>query len=105
MKFGPSTKPDSERHQDQPEGGKTVFPLVVGEWDRNKREVVRVALDQYNGRHTINLRIWYRDGDTLKPGKAGLTLSLKHLPDLAEALGAALEAATTLGLLSDEGEQ
>jgi hypothetical protein len=62
---------------------------------------VRVALDLYNGRHTINARVWYRDGDTLKPGKSGITLSIKHLPALAEGLGRALARAQELGLLDD----
>lgn len=49
--------------------GRSAFPLVVAEWDRNSREVVRVALDQYNGRPTVNARVWYRDGDELKPSQ------------------------------------
>jgi hypothetical protein len=59
---------------------KPEFPIVVAEWDRNSREVVRVALDQYKGRDTINARVWYHDDDgVLRPGKAGITLALKHL--------------------------
>lgn len=73
--------------------------LIVAEWDRNSREVVRVALDQFNGHHTINARIWYRDGGGLKPGKGGLTLGLKHLPALAGAMAKALVQAHELGLL------
>jgi hypothetical protein len=61
-------------------------------------EVVRVALDQYNGRHTINGRVWYHDDDdVLKPGKTGITLALKHLPALADAMGKALATARDLG--------
>lgn len=81
-----------------------AFPLVIAEWDRNSREVVRVALDQYQGRHTINVRVWFRadDGD-LRPGKSGMTLSVKHLPAMADALGKALERAIELGLIEDTG--
>lgn len=82
-----------------------AFPLVIAEWDRNSREVVRVALDRYNGRHTVNARVWYRDGDTLKPSKSGITLALKHLPALADALARSLDAARDMGLLDDGGEQ
>jgi hypothetical protein len=66
---------------------------------------VRVALDQYNGRHTINVRVWYRDGGEIKPGKSGITLSLKHLQALSDALARSLDAAHGLGLLDDGGEQ
>jgi hypothetical protein len=78
---------------------------VIAEWDRNAREVVRVALDQYNGRHTINVRVWYRDdGDTLKPGRAGITLAVKHLPALCDAMAKALAKARHLGLLDEAQE-
>jgi len=63
-------------------------------------EVVRVALDQYNGRHTINGRVWYHDDDdVLKPGKTGITLALKHLPALADAMGKHWRLPATLGLI------
>lgn len=75
------------------------FPIVIAEWDRNKREVIRVALDQYNGRHTVNVRVWYRDGNGLKPGKTGITLALSHLSALADALALADRRACELGLI------
>ena len=34
---------------------------------------MRVALDIYNGKHTVNARVWYRDGGELKPGMAVIT--------------------------------
>ena len=78
---------------------------MIAEWDRNSREVVRVALDRYNGRNTINARPWYHDGGTLKPSKSGITLALKHPPALADALARSLDAARDLGLLDDGGAQ
>lgn len=83
---------------------KPEYPIIIAEWDRNAREVVRVALDYYNGRHTINARVWYHDDDGLKPGKTGITLAVKHLPALAEALAKAEVRARELGLL-DGGAQ
>lgn len=80
------------------------FPIVIAEWDRNAREVMRVALDYYNGRHTINVRVWYHDDDGLKPGKTGITLAVKHLPALADALAKAERRARELGLV-DGGAQ
>jgi hypothetical protein len=82
-----------------------AFPIVIAEWDRNSREVVRIALDLYNRKHTINARVWYRDGDDVKPSKSGITLAVKHLPALAEAVGKALDAARELGLLNEGGEK
>ena len=74
---------------------------VVAEWDRNARERIRVELGQYNGRDTINARVWYWDDDVLKPGRAGLTLATKHLPALADAMAKALAKARELGLIED----
>jgi Transcriptional Coactivator p15 (PC4) len=71
-------------------------------WDRNRREVVRVALDFSNDKHTINARVWFRDDDdVLKPGKTGITLAVRHLPALANAMGKALATAGDLGLIND----
>lgn len=79
-----------------------TFPHVIAEWDRNSREVVRVALDQYQGRYTINARVWFRaEGGELRPGKSGMTLSVKHLPAMADALAKALERAIELGLVEE----
>ncbi len=83
---------------------KPQFPIIIAEWDRNAREVMRVALDYYNGRHTINARVWYHDDDGLKPGKTGITLAVKHLPALADALAKAERRARELGLI-DGGAQ
>jgi hypothetical protein len=82
-----------------------AFPVVIAEWNRNLREVIRVALDKYNGRHTIDVRVWYYDGATFKPGRSGMTLALSHLPAFAEAMGKALDAARKLGLMNDGGKQ
>jgi hypothetical protein len=81
-----------------------AFPLIIAEFYRKAGEVVRISLDNYNGRHTIDVRVWYRDGDdALKPSKAGLTLGVKHLPALADAMVKALAQARQLGLLDDGG--
>jgi hypothetical protein len=74
--------------------------FAVAEWPRNSREIVRVSLTTYNGHPVVDIRTWYRDraGDT-KPGRAGLTLGMKHLPDLADALARALAEATARGLV------
>jgi hypothetical protein len=76
--------------------------MIISEWERNSREIVRVALDQYNGQYTINVRVWYRDGDEFKPGRSGLTLALKHLPKLATGLASALSRAEAIGMISTD---
>ena len=82
-----------------------ALPILIAEGDRNAREIVRVALGLYNGKHTINVRVWYRDDDEVKPSKSGITLAVKHLPALADAVAKALDRARELGLVDDGGEQ
>jgi hypothetical protein len=75
-------------------------PITVAEWVRNNREVIRVRLDRYNERETVDVRTWWRDahGD-MKPGRAGITLAIRHLPCLVTALNDALNVASNLGLV------
>jgi hypothetical protein len=48
----------------------------------------------------VDVRAWWRDSDDKwKPGRGGLTLAIKHLPDLAAGLAKALSMAEELKLL------
>ena len=78
----------------------TAYPIVIAEWQRNSREIIRIALDQYKGRDIVDARAWWRAEDgNWRPGRNGLTLSLKHLPSLAEGLGDAVRRARQLGII------
>jgi hypothetical protein len=76
-----------------------AFPIIIAEWRRNTREIVCIALDRFNNRKTIDIRAWWRDSEgNWRPGRSGLTLAVKHLPDLAEGLANALQRACVLGV-------
>jgi transcriptional coactivator p15 (PC4) len=76
------------------------FPMVIAEWPRNSRELVRVSLDRFNNRETIDIRSWWQDAEgDWRPGRSGLTLAVKHLPALADGLAEALGRARALGLV------
>ena len=63
------------------------LPFTAGEWPRNNREDVRVRLDLFKDKVIVDCRTWWRDeAGELRPGRGGLTLSVRHLPALAEAL-------------------
>jgi hypothetical protein len=94
---------EQEGHGAPPTGAAWVFPIEIASWPRNSREMVKVCLDQYKGNNIIACRSWYLSGDgELKPGK-GLTLAVKHLPELSTALAKALVTAKSHGLLVEEG--
>jgi hypothetical protein len=71
---------------------KPGFPIIVAEWPRNNRELVRISLDRFNNScFTIDVRSWWRDSNgVFKPGRDGLALAVKHLPKLVDGLCEAL---------------
>ena len=73
--------------------------IPISEFRRTSREVVRIALDEYQGCPIIDCRCWYGDESELKPGRTGISLSLKHLEALAVGLTNALEEARRRGLI------
>jgi hypothetical protein len=91
--FFPDTAPAKRRRTTQ-----KAEPILVSEWSRNAREMIRVRLDSFQGTQIVDIRSWYPSGDAWKPGKSGITLSTTHLTALANALTKALEEAKNKGL-------
>jgi hypothetical protein len=82
------------------------LPITLAEWKRNSRETLLVRLDRFNGQTIIDCRSWWSDANgELWPDKSGLTLAVRHLPDLADALAKALAHARSTGLLMDREER
>lgn len=81
--------------------------VIVSEWQKNQREVVRVGLEEFNGRPIVNLRVWYRPegSDELRPGKSGIAMAAQHLPALASAINRALALAIQQGAVTAEEAQ
>ncbi len=78
---------------------KLTEPVTVAEWSRNSRETMRVRLDTYQGNVVVDCRAWYLGEDgTMKPGRNGLTLAVRHLPALASAFRLAQDEAQRQGL-------
>ena len=77
--------------------------VVVASWPRNGRETIQVALDHYQGCEVVDLRTWVTAEDgSLRPTRTGITLAVRHLPQLAAALAAALTAAREGGPVDDD---
>ena len=71
--------------------------IIVAEWKKNAKEVVRVMLHVYKGTPVFSIRNWYRDRDgELCAGNKGITLSIaKYLPKVSKALKQARKLAKT----------
>jgi hypothetical protein len=59
---------------------------IIAEWAINRREHVRVSIEQFKGTWLINIRKWFEVDGQMRPGKQGIALNIKHLPQLAEAM-------------------
>ena len=77
----------------------------IAQWPLNRRgEFVRVTIEQFKGIDLLNIRKWYLDdNEALRPGKGGIALNVKHLPQLADALNKALAQARVAGLVEGSG--
>ena len=77
-----------------------VEPIIVGEFEKNSKDSLRVTLHQFNVNDLISVRIFYRDKDgELKPGKDGFSLKIEQFPLLARLLADAGNQLKELGLL------
>jgi hypothetical protein len=77
-------------------------PVIIAELDKNRRERVRIALDQWQGHNLIDIRVTAQFGeaaDVWAPTKKGLSMNVNMLPALLAALAEAEAKARELGLL------
>ncbi|MFO0995307.1 MAG: PC4/YdbC family ssDNA-binding protein [Alphaproteobacteria bacterium] len=71
---------------------------------KNAREELRVELTEYRGYDLVAARIWVENSEGAKiPTHKGLTVNVRLLPDILDALRRAEHEARTAGLL-DGGE-
>lgn len=77
------------------------LPVIISEWRKNSQQTVKVALDKFHDNNTVDLRVWYDDNGISKPSKLGVTLGIRHLPELAEAINKALAEARRRGAVAD----
>lgn len=75
-------------------------PVVIGEFEKNSKEVVRVSLQQFAGNDVLHIRIFYRDSNgEWKPGRDGITIRAAQFPQLASLLSDAGRALKEIGVI------
>ena len=75
-------------------------PIVVGEFEKNSKDTIRVTLHQFNGTDLLSVRVFYKDKEgNLKPGKDGVSIKVEQFPLLARLLADAGGTLKELGLL------
>ena len=61
--------------------------VFIAQFEKNKKEEVRLSVETFHGRKIINIRVFYKDDDgTWKPGKQGLAISVDRYKDLAASI-------------------
>ncbi len=78
--------------------------VIVGQIEKNKREVIRVTLSNFKGHDLVGLRIWFKAGDDFKPSSKGIALNVRVLPQLIGLMVDAEKKAEELGVLNMDGE-
>jgi len=63
---------------------------VLHEFQKNVEEKVVTSFSTFKGKKLVSLRVYYLDGDDWKPSPKGLSLRREMIPDLKEAVDAAL---------------
>ena len=65
--------------------------MAVREFEKNKKETVRIIAKQYQGLEIVDMRVWTktRSGDVI-PTRKGLAINIDQVPDLINALEWAL---------------
>jgi hypothetical protein len=80
----------------------TTEPVTIASWQKFGRETLRVRLDMFKRRGIVDCRAWYQGCDgTLKPGRGGLAIGIRHLAQIVDAPERAVAMATASGLLDD----
>src|SRR5438552_13655689 len=82
------------------EGAKSNDPLIVAEWPLNRGDRLRVSIEDFKGAQLISIRKWFTtEGGELRPTSKGISLAVRHLPQLAAAVESALILASDRGLV------
>ena len=60
---------------------------VISQFNKNARETVQVALNNFKGYNLLDIRVYTKDGTgKLVPTRKGISISTRLIPQLKEAL-------------------
>jgi hypothetical protein len=64
-------------------------PLEPLRISKNRREEVRISIDEYKGRKFVSIRVFYSDKDgEFRPTRKGITFPPSHLAEMQKAINA-----------------
>lgn len=79
---------------------------VVGQFEKNSREEIRVQLREFKGHQLLDIRTFYftSEGGEPKPSPKGISLAIRLMPQLKEAILEADRVLKEAGLLDSDGQ-
>jgi hypothetical protein len=73
--------------------------IAIAAIPKGTREEIRVSITEWKGAQLLSIRVWFPAADgEMRPGKDGLAVRIDRLPELADAIGKAHDAAMEAGL-------
>ena len=76
-------------------GGNDDFGIPIHSFEKNKKEQIRISLNEFKGHQYIDIRTFYLDGADFKPSSKGVTLKKELYPELLKGV---LDLAQVLGI-------
>ena len=79
---------------------------VVGQFEKNSREEIRVQLREFKGHQLLDIRTFYftSEGGEPKPSPKGISLAIRLMPQLKEAILEADRVLKEAGLMDSDGQ-
>ena len=71
---------------------------VIG---KSATQELRISLDDFRGMKLLNIRTWYTGNGKKIPGRQGIAIHIRRLPELRDALLEAEAMARKEGLITD----
>jgi hypothetical protein len=71
------------------------YGIPVHTFDKNKKERIRIALNEYKGHQYIDIRTFYLENGEYKPSSKGVTMKTEFYPDLLKGV---MDLAGVLGI-------
>ncbi|MDH5720525.1 MAG: transcriptional coactivator p15/PC4 family protein [Spirochaetia bacterium] len=61
-------------------------PIHIADIPRNKTEIIRVEISEYQGKKLLNIRTWYDNEGEFAPTKKGVSLNIEKFNELKDAI-------------------
>lgn len=71
------------------------YGVPVYTFEKNKREQIRISINEFKGTEYIDIRTFYQENGQFKPSGKGVTLKKELYPELLKGV---LELADVLGI-------